>query len=667
MDTGISQYISDSEIQMTERILLPKGQRFDEEERRKIIRCIDKSIDVDACPGSGKTTVLLAKLIILANRMPFCDNSGICVLTNTNVAVDEIKNRLGEKSDVLFKYPNYFGTIQKFIDKFLGIPMYKYVFKKNVSFIDDNIYRRKLNSLYTEYSKLDRYIFVKCKNKFKNCSNENKRKIKLDYLYNINMKLVSDNIIFTVNGETFLKDETNAKYKEIYDIKYNQLFKNGILKYNDMYLLAQYYIEKFPQLINYFINRFKYVFMDEVQDTKKYQQDILDRIFDNKKCIVQKFGDLNQSIFNDSKNEKIEWNKDKILEIKTSKRYGKNIARYLDKLRVDRLGQLKGNKYIESYPPHLLIYDDSCIGNVKDKFIDIIKEYSLNDNSKYNNLFKAIGWVGQEKEDRITIKSYFPNYNKQNSKMSEYNFFTIMNKAIKREVSIKNIYYAIIEFVIKFLQEIEVKDENDRYYSRTKLLKFLKENHEEIYKKFRIEVIIWTRDIIKSNTEVYDNIKKFIKDMVKIVFKEKSTSIDLDDLLELLFNIDDIEINQESKSNSCNYYIKDDVKIYIDSIHNVKGETHTATLYLETFYKKNDLDRIIDFLLGNYNQQKVKNDTEKTLKMAYVGMSRATTLLCIAVRRDEFMSHVREFKDYGYEVIGCDKDICEEIKINLLK
>ncbi|QGU95433.1 hypothetical protein GOM49_10345 [Clostridium bovifaecis] len=38
--------ISDEEIEMVEKILLSDGEKFDEEERRKIIRCMDKSIDV---------------------------------------------------------------------------------------------------------------------------------------------------------------------------------------------------------------------------------------------------------------------------------------------------------------------------------------------------------------------------------------------------------------------------------------------------------------------------------------------------------------------------------------------------------------------------------------------------------------------------------------------
>ena len=117
--------ITEDDIRYAEEILFGKTNIFDKEERIPIIENFNKSFDVNACPGSGKTTVLLAKLIILSRKMPLNNGQGICVLTHTNVAIDEIKSKLGDKSDILFKYPNYFGTIQNFIDKYLAIPYLK--------------------------------------------------------------------------------------------------------------------------------------------------------------------------------------------------------------------------------------------------------------------------------------------------------------------------------------------------------------------------------------------------------------------------------------------------------------------------------------------------------------------------------------------------------------
>ena len=113
--------INDSDIDVVQDYLLPQGCTFNDE-RREFIKCLE-SRDVVACPGSGKTTALLAKILILAMKMPFPDNRGICVLTHTNVAIDGIKDKLAGQihfADRLFNYPNFFGTIQSFVDKFWG-------------------------------------------------------------------------------------------------------------------------------------------------------------------------------------------------------------------------------------------------------------------------------------------------------------------------------------------------------------------------------------------------------------------------------------------------------------------------------------------------------------------------------------------------------------------
>ena len=75
---------------------------------------------VQACPGSGKTTTLVAKLAILADRIPN-DGRGICVLSHTNVAREEIEKKLkgnqnlyNSKFDVLGKIKQSTSAIQEF-------------------------------------------------------------------------------------------------------------------------------------------------------------------------------------------------------------------------------------------------------------------------------------------------------------------------------------------------------------------------------------------------------------------------------------------------------------------------------------------------------------------------------------------------------------------------
>src|SRR3990172_5480424 len=107
--------ITDADIAYAEKVLLPAGKTFDAE-RRAFIKRFD-TLDLQAVPGSGKTTVLLAKLVILERYLPFSDGSGILVISHTNAAVNEIKNRIGKYCPKLFSYPNFVGTIQGFVDQ----------------------------------------------------------------------------------------------------------------------------------------------------------------------------------------------------------------------------------------------------------------------------------------------------------------------------------------------------------------------------------------------------------------------------------------------------------------------------------------------------------------------------------------------------------------------
>ena len=108
------------------------GASFDDE-RRDFIKNIS-SCDLLAVPGSGKTTALLAKLACVVQSND--NNDGILVLSHTNTAVDEIKNKLEGKFSVLFNYPNCVCTVQEFVDTFLAIPFYENINHSSVDYID---------------------------------------------------------------------------------------------------------------------------------------------------------------------------------------------------------------------------------------------------------------------------------------------------------------------------------------------------------------------------------------------------------------------------------------------------------------------------------------------------------------------------------------------------
>ena len=92
-----------------------------------------------------------------------------------------------------------------------------------------------------------------------------------------------------------------------------------------------------------------------------------------------------------------------------------------------------------------------------------------------------------------------------------------------------------------------------------------------------------------------------------------------------------------------------DINIKVDTVHGVKGETHTATLYLETWYKNStDIKRIINYLTSK--KKKIKPILETSLKVAYVGMTRPTCLLCVAAHKDTIYGNEKYLQEAGWEI-----------------
>lgn len=115
--------ITDEDILWVEDIM-GGGIHFDSV-RAEVIKKMN-SVDVQAFPGSGKTTILVAKLAILARKWSN-NNAGICVLSHTNVAREEIENRLGntEIGHRLLSYPHFIGTVHSFFDTYVALPWLK--------------------------------------------------------------------------------------------------------------------------------------------------------------------------------------------------------------------------------------------------------------------------------------------------------------------------------------------------------------------------------------------------------------------------------------------------------------------------------------------------------------------------------------------------------------
>ena len=123
---------------------------------------------------------------------------------------------------------------------------------------------------------------------------------------------------------------------------------------------------------------------------------------------------------------------------------------------------------------------------------------------------------------------------------------------------------------------------------------------------------------------------------------------------------DSSDTNGREKSHHDNLYRypTDDPKIHIKvgSIHSVKGQTHTATLVLETFWHRHNLESIKEWLVGEKNGSTALGiQAECRLKLHYVAMSRPTHLLCLAMKQNSFTdsnreTYIEKLKEYGWSI-----------------
>lgn len=659
--------VTDEEIAYTENILLSNGQCFDEE-RLIFIKNFD-TIDLQAVPGSGKTTALLAKLLILEKHLPFENGAGILVISHTNSAIDEIRSKIAIFCPKLFSYPNFVGTIQSFVDTFLAIPYYANHFKRNLFRINDERYNEKIEKIFgwsisgftAQEQKNARYFLMG-----KNCK----------YTYRFGLKNGNFVLLDDINGKTlkiekpkkgeqwsdFNQSDKNKIEKWLFAFKYKILKDYGVLHYDDAYLLANIYLKKFPHIIKIIQTRFQYVFVDEMQDMDKHQHDLLEALFINKDNTVsnyQRIGDKNQAIFNGSaKLDDIWIDRDITLELKGSYRLTKEFADIVKcfGLRfIDIEGRYQ-NPTGTNIKPHVIVFDDDSIGKVVPAFANIIQRFETEGKIPKNNktIYKVIAWRKEKVGDyKLGLESYWKTFDDNEHRIKED--YSCMESYLlyydKDKKTLESVRKCIINALLWILRYENILDENNNNYTKRKLLFILKENNEEQYEKLKLLLYQWSINIIRGKkNDVYSELKNYALEFVSIFGK----SIDKSKIfIETPSNNKQVAASNmiaETKSN--NIYKKNGINIEITTIHSVKGQTHTATLYLETFYeKKYESERLAKQFKGNnFNDTGIYS--RQTTKMAYVGLSRPKYLLCLAVHKNRFKEN--DFRN-KWEIIDISK------------
>ncbi len=611
--------ISDLDIESTEKILLPEGAHFPED-ARNVIRCWH-STDVAACPGSGKTTVLLAKLKLLADRMPFVNGTGICVLSHTNVAVNEIKKRLSGCADKLLSYPNFIGTIQSFVDKFVTMPYLRNFAGRNVQAVDNLTYAQHMLNRMQNNPNYKSLNWV-TKNSFETGKQFSDRLDHTQALY-----IRDDGALCLGKLKKALAGANKPSAKQ-YNALIEDLLKNeGIMRYKDAYSYANEAINDLPQAYtDLFSSRFQYVFIDEYQDCDDVQRRAIETIFNSTKCTVIKIGDSDQAIYNSSEAETPDWvPQDGFLPIMTSCRYSQEIANVIFKLKKDQqnITTFAGKTGIK---PILLVFNPDQTNKVIGEFINVLDTHGLYDNK---GIYKAIGAIRKKDSSGLKIGSYWAEFDSSVKKQSDYNYWVLIDdistnlldgKLYKAERIVRKLICRIFHYA-KIRNLVSGKE-----FSLSTIKKKLDDEYWDMYRQW-----IYELSRLQSSESVTINclMRQKINELLKIINLQAD---DIFDHLPVCFLDKATVVNQDKKIEK-NIFI-DPIRgrrIEFDTIHGVKGETHDATLYLETDRQgASDLNRILPYY--GVGKPGKSNLFDYSRKLAYVGMSRPRKLLCVAMQ-----------------------------------
>lgn len=633
--------ISDQDIQAAEEHLLPHGTHFPED-ARNVIRCWH-STDVAACPGSGKTTVLLAKLKLLADRMPLENGAGICVLSHTNVAVNEIKNRLSDYADRLLSYPNYIGTIQSFIDRFVTMPYLRNISGQNVQVVDSLTFAQQVLSKMQHDAKYSALDYV-TKNNFETGKQFSERINHTQALY-----IRDDGALCIGRQQKPLAGAGKASAEQYKKLLVELLENEGMIRYQDAYVYASTAIGELPaEYADLFSSRFQYVFIDEYQDCNNLQRQAIDKIFDPQKCAVFKIGDSDQAIYNSAEDTTPDWMpQPDFLPIITSCRFNQEIANVICKLK-------KGEKNIVTLAggtgvkPVLLVFSPDKIDRVIDGFISALESHELYDR---NGIYKAIGAKKKEDSAGLKIGSYWDEFDGSAKKKSEYSYWALVDEIVqyladgklyKAEQIVRRLLCRVFHY-IPIKHPVSGKD-----YTTVTMKNLLNEEYRApycqwIYEMSRIQKV----DRHSVDQMIRQKINALLRSSIPSpadVFCSLPTYF-LDET-DIIGNVDIAEKNVRTEP------IRER-RIIFDTIHGVKGETHDATLYLETErYGVSDLSRILYCFGVGKQQSSSLNDYSR--KLAYVGMSRPKKLLCVAMQAETYEKSKGIF-DADWEVVDLRK------------
>ena len=240
----------------------------------------DGPMIIIAGAGSGKTRVLTVRIAKLMSMG--VDAFNILALTFTNKAAREMKDRIANIVGNNEAKNLWMGTFHSVFARILRSEADKLGYPSNFSIYDTQDSVRLISSIIKELQ-LDRDIY--------------KPKQVLGRISSYKNSLITVKAYFN-NPELIEADAMSKKPRlgEIYKNYVERCFKSGAMDFDDLLLKTNELLNRFPEVLAKYQNRFRYIMVDEYQDTNHSQYLIVRALSDRFQniCVV---GDDAQSIY----------------------------------------------------------------------------------------------------------------------------------------------------------------------------------------------------------------------------------------------------------------------------------------------------------------------------------------------------------------------------------
>jgi hypothetical protein len=452
-----------------------------------------------------------------------------------------------------------------------------------------------------------------------------------------------------------------------------------------MFVWANELLDTRPEVAQTMRARFPLVFIDEAQDNSKEQAALLHRIFTDGDAPSrrQRFGDSNQAIY--SRPEQVGAQIDQFPSPPThtlprSYRFGQVLADHVQGFGVAPqpligAGPTDGQLRAEPLPPVLFVFDDRTISEVLPRYgAHLMANFDAA--ALGRGIYTAVAGVHKLEKDTDlprAIGHYAPTYSvacarKETAPDTFLQYFDKARVTLVQSGNTHSIVNALASALAATsnLQGTAPQTMN-RKSSHRKMVETLEGASTAADYAWLVEHVIAVRGALREADWQADVLPR-VRAIVATLSNTHDLTPEAGHFLTWPANPAVHNHENVSKESRVNVfaYPPDEPKVHVrlGSIHSVKGETHTATLVLESFFHKHHLSELKPWLLGEReggSRQNARGSTVSEgarmlgrLKLHYVAMTRPTHLLCLAMRKSAFTGQELEhLTRRGWEIVDC--------------